>query len=61
MRRLIVNADDFGMTAGIDRGIVEGCREGIITSATFMANSRAFSDVKQDQDKRAANAEASYS
>lgn len=41
MRRLIVNADDFGLTAGVNRAIVEGSRQGIITSATLMANAQA--------------------
>ena len=45
MRRLIVNADDFGMTAGINRAIVEGSDKGIITSTTLMATSRAFDDA----------------
>lgn len=38
MRRLIVNADDFGRSAGVDRGIVRAHREGIVTSTTLMAN-----------------------
>ena len=41
MRRLIVNADDFGLTAGVNRAIVEGNRQGIVTSATMMANAQA--------------------
>ena len=41
MRRLIVNADDFGLTAGVNRAIVEGNRQGIVTSATLMANAQA--------------------
>ncbi|HEY1527271.1 MAG TPA: ChbG/HpnK family deacetylase [Candidatus Angelobacter sp.] len=41
MRRLIVNADDFGLTAGVNRAILEGNRDGVITSATLMANARA--------------------
>jgi len=41
VRRLIVNADDFGLTAGVNRAIVEGNRQGIITSATLMANAPA--------------------
>jgi len=45
VRRLIVNADDLGMTAGINRGIAEAQRDGIVTSATLMANSRAFDDA----------------
>ena len=35
-KRLIVNADDFGRTAGINRGIVTAHRQGIVTSATLM-------------------------
>jgi hopanoid biosynthesis associated protein HpnK len=41
VRRLIVNADDFGLTAGVNRAIVEGNRQGIVTSATLMANAQA--------------------
>lgn len=47
MRRLIVNADDFGLTSGVNRGIAKGNSEGIITSATVMANSRAFEEAVQ--------------
>ncbi len=47
MRRLIVNADDFGLTAGVNRGIVEAHAAGIVTSATLMANSTAFDDAVQ--------------
>ncbi|HZI55533.1 MAG TPA: ChbG/HpnK family deacetylase, partial [Verrucomicrobiae bacterium] len=41
MRRLIVNADDFGLTSGVNRAIVEGNRSGMVTSATLMANAQA--------------------
>jgi chitin disaccharide deacetylase len=41
VRRLIVNADDFGLTSGVNRAIVEGNRSGIVTSATLMANAKA--------------------
>ena len=41
MRRLIVNADDFGLTAGVNRAIAEGNRRGVISSATLMANAQA--------------------
>ena len=41
MRRLIVNADDFGLTSGVNRAIVDGNRSGIVTSATLMANAKA--------------------
>ncbi len=36
MRRLIVNADDFGMCSGVVHGILHGVRHGIITSTSIM-------------------------
>jgi predicted glycoside hydrolase/deacetylase ChbG (UPF0249 family) len=45
VRRLIVNADDFGMTRGINRAIVEASQQGIVTSTTLMATARAFDDA----------------
>ena len=36
MKRLIVNADDYGRTAGINEGAVESYVMGIVTSATVM-------------------------
>ena len=47
MRRLIVNADDFGLTAGVNRAIVEAHSQGIVTSATLMAGGSAFRDAVQ--------------
>ncbi len=35
---LIVNADDFGLTEGVSRGIIRAHREGIVTSTTLMVN-----------------------
>lgn len=37
-RYLIVNADDFGLSPGVSRGIIQAHREGILTSTTFMVN-----------------------
>lgn len=37
MRQLIVNADDFGLTPGVNRAIAEAHRNGIVSSATLMA------------------------
>jgi len=37
-RLLIVNADDFGRSAGVNHGIVRARREGIVTSTTLMTN-----------------------
>jgi predicted glycoside hydrolase/deacetylase ChbG (UPF0249 family) len=39
--RLIVNADDFGLTAGVNRAIEELHRAGVLTSATLMAHAAA--------------------
>jgi hopanoid biosynthesis associated protein HpnK len=47
VRRLIVNADDFGLTQGVNRAIVEAHGQGIVTSATLMANGTAFEDAIQ--------------
>jgi chitin disaccharide deacetylase len=44
-RRLIINADDFGMTRGVNRAIAEAHRAGIVTSATVMANEVAVDDA----------------
>jgi predicted glycoside hydrolase/deacetylase ChbG (UPF0249 family) len=43
--RLIVNADDFGITPGINRAIGELHSAGVLTSATLMANGPAFDDA----------------
>jgi chitin disaccharide deacetylase len=45
MKKLILNADDFGMTRGVNEGIVRAHREGILTSTTLMANGEAFDDA----------------
>jgi hopanoid biosynthesis associated protein HpnK len=45
VRRLIVNADDFGLTAGVNRAIVETHGDGVVSSATLMANGAAFEDA----------------
>jgi chitin disaccharide deacetylase len=45
VRRLIVNADDFGFTAGVNRAIVEAHTRGIVTSTTLMASGPAFNDA----------------
>jgi predicted glycoside hydrolase/deacetylase ChbG (UPF0249 family) len=40
-RAVIVNADDFGQSVGINRGIVEAHERGIVTSASLMARGDA--------------------
>jgi len=43
--RLILNADDFGLTRGINRAIGELHSAGVITSTTLMARGAAFDDA----------------
>jgi chitin disaccharide deacetylase len=42
VKNLIVNADDLGWTAGVNRGIAETHHNGIVTSASLLANGAAF-------------------
>ncbi len=51
MKQLILNADDFGLTRGVNEGIVRAHRDGILTSATLMACGAAF-DHAVDLSKR---------
>ena len=48
MKYLIVNADDFGYTPGVNRAIVEASRaagRGIITATSLLASGAAFDDA----------------
>ena len=36
-KHLIVNADDFGQSSGINRGIIEAHEHGIVTSTSLMS------------------------
>lgn len=45
MRRLVVNADDFGFTRDVNQGIVDAHRQGILTATTLMAPGAAFDDA----------------
>jgi chitin disaccharide deacetylase len=44
-RRLVVNADDLGLTAGVNDGIFDAHDHGILTSASLMANAPATGDA----------------
>ncbi|MGA3160063.1 MAG: ChbG/HpnK family deacetylase [Terracidiphilus sp.] len=45
MGRLILNADDFGLTAGVNRAILELHRAGVLTSASLMARAAATDEA----------------
>ena len=45
MKRLIVNADDFGLHAAVNRGIQAAHTDGIVTSASLMAGGAAFDEA----------------
>ena len=44
-RQLIVNADDFGQSRGVNRGIITAHRDGIVTSASLMVRWPAVADA----------------
>jgi predicted glycoside hydrolase/deacetylase ChbG (UPF0249 family) len=45
VRALVVNGDDFGLTPGVNAGILESHVRGILTSASLFANGRAFDEA----------------
>ena len=47
MRRLIINADDLGLTSGVNRAIAEAGHRNALTSATIMANAPAFAEAAE--------------
>src|SRR5688572_29103796 len=47
IRHLIVNADDFGQSAGVNKGVLRGCDEGIVTSASLMVHWPAAADAAE--------------
>jgi len=45
MRGLIVNADDFGLSPGISRGIAKAHRDGIVTSTSLLVDTPFSADA----------------
>jgi hopanoid biosynthesis associated protein HpnK len=41
-RRLIVAADDFGMSEGVNNGVIQAHRDGVLTETSLMVNGAAF-------------------
>ena len=47
MKELVINADDFGLSGGANRGIIKAWREGILTSASLMVGGSSFEEAVQ--------------
>ncbi len=47
MKRLLVNADDFGLCQGVTDGIIQAHRQGIVTSTSIMAGGGDFNHAVQ--------------
>jgi hopanoid biosynthesis associated protein HpnK len=44
-RRLIVNADDFGLSPSVNQAVIRAHREGILTTASLMVNEAGFDEA----------------
>jgi predicted glycoside hydrolase/deacetylase ChbG (UPF0249 family) len=44
-RRLIINADDYGLSRGVNVGIIEAAGAGVVTSASMIVNLPGFDDA----------------
>jgi hopanoid biosynthesis associated protein HpnK len=44
-RRLIVNADDFGLSKSVNQAVIRAHREGILTTASLMVNESGFDEA----------------
>jgi len=45
MKQLIINADDFGLSAGANRAVIRAWQEGILTSASLMVGGKGFDEA----------------
>jgi hopanoid biosynthesis associated protein HpnK len=45
LKQLIVNADDFGLTTGVNQGILRAFQDGIVTSASLLVTGSAFAEA----------------
>src|SRR3981189_894121 len=44
-RRLIINADDYGLSRGVNTGIIEAATTGVVTSASMIVKLPGFDDA----------------
>ncbi|MFA5976102.1 MAG: ChbG/HpnK family deacetylase [Elusimicrobiota bacterium] len=45
MKKLVINADDFGRSSPVNQGIIEAHQKGIVTSASLMTNREGFAEA----------------
>jgi len=45
MKRLIVNADDFGLSSGANRAIIQAWQQGVLTSASLMMGGQGCAEA----------------
>ncbi|MDE3156281.1 MAG: ChbG/HpnK family deacetylase [Acidobacteriota bacterium] len=45
MRQLVINGDDFGLTPGINAGMIDAHRDGVLTSVSAMAGAPAIDEA----------------
>jgi chitin disaccharide deacetylase len=45
VKQIIINADDFGLSSGVNRAVIRAWREGILTSASLMPGGEAFREA----------------
>src|SRR5271156_3085597 len=45
VRRLIVNADDFGLSHSVNEAVIRAHRDGILTTASLMVNESGFDEA----------------
>jgi len=43
--KVIFHGDDFGLTTGINKGVIQAHRNGLLSSASIVANGEAFEDA----------------
>lgn len=46
MRLMIVNADDFGLSVGVNKGIIRAYRQGIVSSTSMLVNMPAWAHAR---------------
>lgn len=45
MKKVIINADDFGLCGAVNEGVIQAHQKGVLTSATLMANTPGFEEA----------------